>query len=328
MNARLRLAAGLLCLALGACHTGNNGYVPPAKSPFTVQSAFTTGITAGANVSGLTGGPDGRIWFSQFQTPFVGAMTTSGTVSQYAVLTNSQTNGIVTGPDGNLWTGGYGGRIYKITTAGATTIYTVPGAHYAGIAVGSDGNLWLGDYGNNKLTRITTAGAYTQFPLPAGVTCTTVASGSDGNLWYACNTQVLKVATTGTVIAQYTAGISTGQSLQYIIAAPDGNLYATEYAASATINDKISKITTTGGITEIGTLPPESYPNQLAVGSDNNVYFQEVNKALLGRITLSSGVVTTGSIALSNGDSGTQSIGSVNGLLYVGGKQTIYAVQY
>ncbi|MGR4064405.1 MAG: hypothetical protein ACLQPV_03045 [Vulcanimicrobiaceae bacterium] len=327
MRDRSRFLAVAAILSLAACHTGGSGFVPTNSSQFTVTSAFSTGIPAGANVSGLVGGPDGRIWFSQF-TPFIGAMTTAGVVTQYPVLANTQSNGIVVGPDGNLWTGGNGGNIYSVTPAGTTTVRTIPGARYAGIVVGADMNLWLADSGNLKLTRMMTTGAYTQFSLPAGVTCTTVASGSDGNLWYACGNRVLKVTTSGQVLAQYTSGISRGETLQYMVPAPDGNLYATEYANSNTVSDKISRIQMNGGITEIATLQPMSFPNQLAIGTDNNVYFQENNKALIGRITLASGALSLGSIKLANGDTGTLSITAANGLFYLGGKQTIYAVTY
>jgi streptogramin lyase len=66
-----------------------------------------------------------------------------------------------------------------------------------------------------------------------------------------------RVSPRGSVIARYT-GLSTGELPQYIVAAPDGNLYFTEDAFSSSVNDKIGRITTSGKITEIGTLAPNS----------------------------------------------------------------------
>src|SRR5262245_53049815 len=72
----------------------------------------------------------------------------------------------------------------------------------AALTAGRDGNLWFSEYGASgpEITRITPAGALTDFPLPSGYygTPNTLTAGSDGNLWFTESTAA------GTVIARMT----------------------------------------------------------------------------------------------------------------------------
>ena len=57
------------------------------------------------------------------------------------------------------------------------------------ITAGSDGNLWYTSFANNRIGRITPAGAITTFADPAGTTSTSgpqdITAGPDGNVWFA-----------------------------------------------------------------------------------------------------------------------------------------------
>jgi virginiamycin B lyase len=72
-------------------------------------------------------------------------------------------------------------------SAAAGTITEFPTANSGpfGITAGPDGNLWFADPGGNKIGRITTGGAITEFRIhtqssfPVGIT-----TGPDGNLWF------------------------------------------------------------------------------------------------------------------------------------------------
>jgi streptogramin lyase len=315
---------------LSACGGGSSVATTPLATTPVVAQTFTTGITTGADVTGLVAGPDGRIWFSEFEGTAIGATTVTGTVSTFAVAGIAQNLQIISGPDGNLWTGGYGGTIYKSTTSGALTLYPIAGAHIGGLTTGADGNIWFTDYGNAKVGRITPSGTITEFGgLPAGAQPQGIASGSDGNLWVTYGAGVAKVSTGGAVIASYTSGLTTGESTEYIVDAADGNLYMTEAAFSNTIPDKVAKVATSGTITEIGTLSPSVYPNQLAIGKDGNVYFQEYDAAQLGKITIASDTVTQTALTLSAPDTGTKGIcAGADGKLYLGGSASIYQVTY
>ena len=51
--------------------------------------------------------------------------------------------------------------------------------------MGPDGALWFTEYDGNKIGRITTAGAVTEFPIPtAGSQPSAMTVGPDGALWF------------------------------------------------------------------------------------------------------------------------------------------------
>ena len=306
---------------------------PPSAVTPTVSQTISSGITASAALFEAVNGPDGRIWFTEFSGDKLAAVTTSGTVTEYSMPpANSQPLGIVVGPDGNLWTGGYGGVILKSTTSGATTQYPIAGAHFDQMVVGPDNNIWFTDYGNNKIGNITTAGVITAYPAPAGWTPGGIAKGSDGNLWVCAEKSgagaIVKVTTAG-AMTTYTTGLSANAAPQFMTSAPDGNLYFTEPFFTSTLNDHIGKVTTSGTITELGTLAPNTYPANIVVGKDGNLYFTEYSKPNLGKVTVSSGAVTETPLTLASGAHGTNAVvaGSDNNL-WLGDFQNIYKVTY
>lgn len=327
------LASGLLAACGGGGGGGGSTPSTPAPQPSpSVAATFTANITTGAAIYQMTVGPDSRIWFSEFEGNQVGATTTTGTVSQYSTGAASQPNAIVVGPDGNVWSSGYGGGIYKITPSGSVTSYTLSGGHVESMAVGSDGNLWFGDYGNDALGRVTTAGAVTEFPMPAGANPGAIASGPDGNLWVAgtpanVNT-IYKYSTAGVLLGTYTSGLTSTAYTTFIIPASDGNMYFGEYLDSATTGDKLGRLSTNGTISEIGTIAHSSYPINAAIGKDGNVYFCEYNRTYLGKIVISSGTVSDAPIPGISSDTLSAIVNGPDDRLYIGGKQSIYALSY
>lgn len=56
------------------------------------------------NLFGITAGPDGNLWFTEWASNLIGRMTPAGSISTFAVPTaNSNPYGIAVGPDGNIW---------------------------------------------------------------------------------------------------------------------------------------------------------------------------------------------------------------------------------
>jgi len=95
---------------------------------------------------------------------------------------------ITRGIGGDLWfTEFLGGRIGRISTAGAITEYELPlhlSSEPGGIVQGPDGNMWFAEFGG-RIGRLTAQGVLTEFATPnplAGPGLITV--GPDGNLWY------------------------------------------------------------------------------------------------------------------------------------------------
>jgi streptogramin lyase len=143
-----------------------------------------------SNPAYITAGPDGNLWFTEFQNLNVGRIgriTPEGRLTEYTLPTpNSAAGFISAGPDGNLWFTEYQSNcIGRITPEGEITEYTLPSPNsYPGpIVTGPDGNLWFTEI--NQIGRITPRGDITEFPIaapfgaPFGIT-----SGPDGNLWF------------------------------------------------------------------------------------------------------------------------------------------------
>ena len=117
---------------------------------FAVPTAFSAPF-------GITAGPDGNLWFTEFNGNKIGRITTAGVVTEFAVPTaDSGPVGITAGPDGNLWFTEERNNIGRITTAGAITEFAVPTANSEpfGITAGPDGNLWFTEEGGNNIGQL------------------------------------------------------------------------------------------------------------------------------------------------------------------------------
>jgi len=137
-----------------------------------------------------------------------------------------------------------------------------------GIAAGPDGALWFTEVLGNKIGRITSAGAITEYPLPtAGSEPNGIAAGPDGALWFAegvadrigrtpltersPSTRIGRITTVG-IVTRYP--VPTADSIPYWIAAgPDGALWFTENGHRG---NRIGRITTAGVVTEYPVLAP------------------------------------------------------------------------
>src|SRR5258708_10932124 len=84
--------------------------------------------TAGSRSSVITTGPDGALWFTEFESS----------------------------------------KIVRITAAGVITEFPIPGRfrELESITTGSDGALWFTEFGTNQIGRITTGGVITDFNIP------------------------------------------------------------------------------------------------------------------------------------------------------------------
>jgi streptogramin lyase len=100
------------------------------------------------NPFGITSGPDGNVWFTEWGVANkIGRITPTGAISDYLIPTaNSGPWRLTAGPDGkSLWFTEYSGnKIARITKAGVITDeYLIPTAssNPTGITTGPDGNV-------------------------------------------------------------------------------------------------------------------------------------------------------------------------------------------
>jgi streptogramin lyase len=167
-------------------------------------SVFTAGITSDS-VRQITPGPDGNLWFTEFNSPqHIGKVTTAGVITEVATagvtpgLPNGNIEDITTGPDGNVWfsmpfiSPGTQGAIGRINPAdNSVTVYT---ATYdttttpRGVTGGPDGNVWFTDDAAGVIGKIARRHDHRRRNLGhdpgfTGVNPFTLTTGSDGNLW-------------------------------------------------------------------------------------------------------------------------------------------------
>jgi len=146
-------------------------------------------VSTNAGPAGITAGPDGNVWFTEYRIPGnkIGRITPEGVITEFRLpAPSSHPLVITTGPDGALWFTEDRGpnQIARITTSGELTEFGSLGeeSNPYGIATGPDGALWFTEDVGNKIGRITTSGTITQFPLPACEGCNDFSSGEPGNI--------------------------------------------------------------------------------------------------------------------------------------------------
>jgi hypothetical protein len=113
--------------------------------------------TANANPSGIAGGSDGALWFSESGASQIGRITTAGVVTEYPLPEATRLYDITIGPDGNLWFTEFdANKIGRITTGGVVTEFLIPtaGSGPRGITAGPNGNLWLTEFRASKIGRV------------------------------------------------------------------------------------------------------------------------------------------------------------------------------
>lgn len=218
--------------------SGKIGVIVPATH-------VITEYTAGAATSeplGIAMGSDKRLWFTESGGTSIGAITTSGVVTEYNV--GVATSHITAGPNQKMWfTAPDDNSIGTINPA--TGLYQRYGLSHdgerpSGIVEGSDGNIWYSTLGTNMIGKMTSDGTTTEWSIPtSNSNPTDVCLGPDGNVWFVENAgnTIGKITTAGTITeyplaTPYPNGCTEGA---------DGNVW---YAT----NTAIEGITTGGSI--------------------------------------------------------------------------------
>jgi streptogramin lyase len=266
--------------------------IPLARSITRARAQGTVTIsefpitTANSNPQNITSGPDGNLWFTEFNGEKIGKITPSGTITEYAIPTsNANPYGITSGPDGNVWfTESFGpSQIGKITPNGTITEYPTPTCCVSpsGITSGPDGNLWFTENFGNKIAKVTTSGTFTEYPIPTNNSGPgEITSGPDGNLWFSeANANQIGKITTGGTITEYAIPTSNSNPV-HITSGPDGNVWFTESQVN-----QIGKITPSGTITEYPIPTSGSDPIGITSGPDGNLWFTEYLGGNIGNIT-------------------------------------------
>ena len=311
----------LLCVLLvssGCTSTVSSPHLSPSPkaAALTHLTEFALPTTNGGPL-GITTGPDGNLWFTEFNGNRIGRITPTGRVTLFPLpppyeepnglpTPFTMPIGITAGRDGNLWFTTNNG-IGRITPKGTFTGFyplPLPNSAPAKITTGLDGNLWFTEQGTDTIGRITLSGSLTEFPLPTANTDPWgITAGPDGNLWFTERgrdieapqrtifpSQIGRITPKGAItefpLPRY-GNLELG-GLAYpsgITAGPDGNLWFPE-----SWHNKIGRITPLGILTEFAlpTLTHDSsggseFPLAITADSDGNLWFTTDNG--IGRIT-------------------------------------------
>ncbi len=233
--------------------------------------------TTSAVPEGIIAGSDGRMWFTEYGTSKIGAVTTSGTFQEFGTLFGSDGPELLTNRgDGSAWYAaavgnhiGYQGMTNGI--AGETSSPTAGSAPY-GIAGAADNNLYFTEQNAGKIARISNLfGTITELSLPAGAAPTQIVRGPDGNVWFTD----LNLSTVGVV---YTSSFSvtnfptaTPNAVPMgIVVGADGALWFTESGL-----DRIGRMTTSGATTEYASPQTALALKGIAVANDGSLWFAE-----------------------------------------------------
>src|SRR6266496_6023730 len=77
--------------------------VPGASVQPTISGRAFPIPTSDSSPHGITAGPDGNLWFTEYYGNQIGRITTSGTITEFPLPTGIAPYEITTGEDGNVW---------------------------------------------------------------------------------------------------------------------------------------------------------------------------------------------------------------------------------
>jgi streptogramin lyase len=221
--------------------------------PIPGQNADTFSWDGSAHI---VSGPDGNLWFTDPGDNQVDRVTPGGQITQFSLPVH---NVVSMGDGGSTGNGG------PVTDP----ILTPDDPSPDDIVVGPDGNLWFTESGVDRIGRITPGGTITEFTTPtADSNPTGIAVGSDGNLWFAeSGTSDIGRITPAGVITEFPTTNLDLSSTDTMVKGPGGDVWFVAFDSDG--NDEIARVNTAGKVT---TYAVNSYPSDLTVGPDGNLY--------------------------------------------------------
>jgi len=268
--------------------------VPSVSATITPTPAFYSFSipTMSSNPEYIAAGPDGNMWFTEYNGNNIGRITPAGVVHEFPLPeAGSGPAGITAGSDGRIWfTEQLGNNIAAITTTGSIEEYSL-GDHDGpqSLIDRLDGTIWATGYNGNDFDVVQMCCGNPQsvtVPTPSSHPLG-IATASDNNVYiteFATN-KIARVSNLGGAVYEAALG-SVGPYL--IVRGPDGNLWFTEYYASKIGQFSPSSFSQIG---EFPTLTPNATPAGIAVGVDGALWFTENTADKIGRIT-TTGAVT------------------------------------
>ena len=155
-----------------------------------------------------------------------------------------------------------------LTATGGVQEFTVPtpGSQPEGVVV-LNGKAWFAEAAGDNIGKVTTAGAFTEYPVPAkqfnSGDLHSITVGADQNLWFTTYSYIGRMTTSGT----FTLFPITPDSYAYdITLGPDGNVWFTE------VLGQVGYVTPTGAVTEFA-IGSGINPKYITAGPDGALWF-------------------------------------------------------
>jgi len=201
---------------------------------------------------------------------------------------------IAAGPDGALWFTGSSGTIGRMSTAGTFSQFPLPATGFPLAIVAAPDGALWSQIGDDQVARVTTSGSATEYSIDDGALVFSMTIGPDGAIWFT-NGGIGRLTTTGA----FTQFSTENYAAYGITTGADGNLWFSG-----------TDITTGGGV--IGRLTPgglvSAYPlaaglaikpGTIATGEDGAVWFAAeagsgTAQASIGRITTAGAITMYG----------------------------------
>jgi len=231
------LANGYTTTTCPTTTIGPNSVATCTSEPPVTVNAFIrivcTGITPGSQAYKVTTGPDGNVWFTEYNGLRLGKFdVTTKLATEFGPLQSPATS-IAAGPDGNIWfaersSDGTTSVLGRITPAGVITEYkTTPIlGSIAALTAGADGNVWFvkDGYGGPAVGRVAPAtGAVTTFSSGMSGVFTLfggIVLGGDGNIWFTSYYDGLIGRVTPAGVIKEFPGVAPNAQLNAIAAGP------------------------------------------------------------------------------------------------------------
>lgn len=306
--APVRVAFALALLFVAGCAARQSGLIPTRESAQSRSRVVSSVVKAGgvsyvvdeiftpsaSNLSGITPGPNGLIWFTGDAGDFgavIGKSTIQSDMIEYPQPSYGNATSIAEGTDQHLWVTLFPAAIGRISTGGDFRTFPIPnvfgGTHSDPYSItrGPDGALWfIANDSGRHIVRIDSTGKMQGHRLPEGSRAQSLVAG-DGALWFtdAGDNKIGRMSTTGSVTEFAVSTPNAG--LTGICQGPDGRLWFLEGAAN-----KVAAVTTAGSFHEFAIPTAYSGAFGIVAGPDGALWFTEGAANTIGRTTTSGSI--------------------------------------
>ncbi len=227
----------------------------------------------GSGPTGVAPGPDGNMWFAEWDGNRVGRLELNGTITEFDVPTpNAVPQDIIAGPDGNMWFAEYAadkiGRVNLGNDPIDITEFDVDGGCAPStLMIGPDINVWFSCSLSESLGFITPTGDVTMYSTSAGYGTRFMTIGPDGNVWFTLQDSPIvgNITPHGQTVSLHTLAMDSTWA-RGITVGSDGYLWVAGRTPGALV-----RIDTDGTVLDVVNDPPDD-PFDLTLGPDDALY--------------------------------------------------------